>query len=386
MKVTAKKFVNARTQEASVNAENPFYIEPGNQIEIKDVVIGTAIDGNAIWYFDVNDFYYWSGGFVESGFELHVFETQIEISNRSRQFQFEFLASMLPDFIIKYGKDDFKAIGIAEIGGGLGIEISLASHSDIQKYAHLQSNKILFRGYSVPIQLRYQSPFRGNSGFIDYTKPFLMGGSIENEISNNYGTRGLKLEMQGKTVILTCFHVACYNLMEQRKNSFDKSLIKIRFPARESNSPVSPATGNVINGKLGGWFDYALIEVTADMCASKIPGIGWPNDYYQKTELNKLTTGTVLKTFGFISDRIMSGKITMPSVASSYAIITYDYLHNVKLYGLIETEKMSVEGDSGAAVLDQNNKVVGIIIASNDTHSLIMPYCKLLDIHPLKLN
>ncbi len=62
MIVTANKYVNARVGQATTDAPSQFYKSPGDSIDVEDILVGTEIEGNSIWYKDKNDgCFYWSG-------------------------------------------------------------------------------------------------------------------------------------------------------------------------------------------------------------------------------------------------------------------------------------------------------------------------------------
>lgn len=63
MKLTVNKYLNARIGEATTNAACQLYKSPGDTIDVEDVLVGTEIDGNNIWYKNKEDgCFYWSGG------------------------------------------------------------------------------------------------------------------------------------------------------------------------------------------------------------------------------------------------------------------------------------------------------------------------------------
>ena len=83
MKLTINKYLNARVQQPFTHSVCQFYKNPGDTIEIDDVLIGTEIDGNSIWYHCKDDgCFYWSGGIAEQDFVL-----QGKIINRADFFQ-----------------------------------------------------------------------------------------------------------------------------------------------------------------------------------------------------------------------------------------------------------------------------------------------------------
>ncbi len=72
MKVTVTKYLNVRVGAPSVNAPNYQYLAPGSVLEVDGTLYnGDDYDGNTLWYKDLLDNYYWSGGiFNERGVEV----------------------------------------------------------------------------------------------------------------------------------------------------------------------------------------------------------------------------------------------------------------------------------------------------------------------------
>lgn len=62
MKAKVKKPLNERGGKPSVNAPNDNYYNPGDILEIVDIVNGDTIDNNSLWFKLDNGKYVWSGG------------------------------------------------------------------------------------------------------------------------------------------------------------------------------------------------------------------------------------------------------------------------------------------------------------------------------------
>lgn len=387
MKLTVGKYLNARQGSASTSAANPFYLDPATQVEIVAVEIGTDIEGNAIWYQDDTGHYYWSGGFLDSGFALAIFKTPKSFSGKNVPFEVAFLNSMLVDFISKYDDISILAAGIGETSyASLGIIVTL-NRDIVTTPLSTIPHSVVYKGYSIFVEQQIKSAAKPNNIiYKDQKYPLVMGGSLENGLVSTFGTRGLKLALDNNIVILTCYHVGCYNLLKESKYSFDKSSIPIRFPAQVSQSnPTLSVMGQIIHGSLGNGLDYSLVQVfRPKLFLPQLRNGAIPNDYYSSFDISELVIGKVLTCHGCITHK--SGKITKPFAAASFQSIDYDYVGRIKLSGLIETEDISVEGDSGAAVVDDKNKLVGILVGSDENRSYIMPYFKLLFKHKLTLS
>jgi subtilisin family serine protease len=55
--------LNARTEKPSTAAPNFHYLQPGDTVDVMDVVHGTELEGNDIWFKDADNNFFWSGGF-----------------------------------------------------------------------------------------------------------------------------------------------------------------------------------------------------------------------------------------------------------------------------------------------------------------------------------
>src|SRR5688572_10519961 len=64
MIVTVKRNLNIR-KRPDPSAERVGIILAGKQIEVEGTVVGDEIDGNAVWFVDRGNNFYWSGG-IES--------------------------------------------------------------------------------------------------------------------------------------------------------------------------------------------------------------------------------------------------------------------------------------------------------------------------------
>lgn len=385
MKLTVNKYLNARQGAPSTAAPNPMYHNPGTILTIDKVHAGTAIQGNSIWYHCPDDgYFYWSGGFAEDGFDLKPENKIIDIKDADPGLAKALVESVIPKFIEKYSYS-YSGVGSGDTNHGLDIVISVADRKDLLLSQPKLQESIIFNGYTIGVRVMEQEKFTADANiYSDQVLPLVMGGSVGNQATGATGTRGLKLEYNKETVLLTCYHVACDNLLKNKITSYNNSDITVRLPSLKSGSGVGYFSGKVIAGQLGGYIDYALVRVTNDVITSNILTIGIPEAYYSALDSNDLSVGKTLKTFGCISRKSI-GKITKAAVSSSYVYVTYKHIGDLKVYGTIETEKISVEGDSGAVVVDDSNKIVGIIIASNSTNSLVMPYYRLLNLHALKL-
>lgn len=386
MKVTASKYVNARLSYPDTNQENPSYLIPGETIEVQEVCIGTIVDSNSIWYKDNQGHYYWSGGFVENGFELRLFDDLLDLRQKDSNFREGFLNSMLPDFLEKYDNDSFNAVCIDYLQNNqtaIIIEISMSRSAKSPKNI---PTEVIYKGYRVAVKVVKECAFSPDSvPYCDTAKPLIMGGTVENITNSAPGTRGLKLEYKNGIVILTCYHVACSSLLDLKVSEFNQSAVRVQFPAKICNSKLAPTFGIVLAGRIGGFYDFALMSVPfgKDFSGGLFEDKA-PLEAYSGYQHSTLKVGDKVTAFGTIS-RKNPGKIKKIYPSNAFTTIRYPGIGSTRVYGMIETTKISVPGDSGAAVTDQANKVIGIVIGSNQESSLVMPFFRLTNLFTLKL-
>ncbi|MGB8190818.1 MAG: S8 family serine peptidase [Chitinophagaceae bacterium] len=60
---TVSTYLNQRIGAASTDALCINHLQPGDQVDVAEVVAGTSIEGNAIWFRGTDGNFYWSGGF-----------------------------------------------------------------------------------------------------------------------------------------------------------------------------------------------------------------------------------------------------------------------------------------------------------------------------------
>src|SRR5258707_73651 len=68
MQKMTNTYLNVRIGAASTSAPCLEYLAPATAVEVTEAVTGTMIDGNNIWFRDLRNNYYWSGGFESNSF------------------------------------------------------------------------------------------------------------------------------------------------------------------------------------------------------------------------------------------------------------------------------------------------------------------------------
>lgn len=208
----------------------------------------------------------------------------------------------------------------------------------------------------------------------------LLGLSCSRSGSDATGSIGLRVkktdENDRRVFLLSCFHVLCPG--EIKSGTFEVNTVQngapfeVISPSKEDNGGTVLA--NIREGCLGDGLDVAIAELTDNnLLANRIFGteiflkskiiVGLSHvrrDY--KVSLVGRTSG---RQNGFLDSHFTKAYIKYPT--------TQDPNHKVEFKGIIKTCKISNPGDSGAAVFDNNNNVIGILFAANDSFSYILP-------------
>lgn len=382
MKLTVNKYLNARIDEPSTNASCRFYRNPGDILEIDNVVAGTEIDGNAVWYHCKDDgCFYWSGGGLLNGAEVFG-----DWNTLADDIQKCLLDSMVNDKQFWLEKKVIGYIGCAwgykndDQSRGLALTIFV----DQKVNSNTIGETIWYKGYNVPVDIKETALFHHQ--YIDYNTqghpdipvapdtahPIEMGGSIS--ISSNetvgYGTRSMLLKnKEGKTCLMTCFHVLLNNFksagsfpVNPAKDVSAETPAKERIPfkVRSINKPLK-----VIAGRYSNIYDFAVVEIPEGLQFINKFHVNRFSSFYKMEELKSLIHQTV--TMAGATSFLQTGKIL--DVKASLPVNDNHVCNNV-----IVAEMMSKGGDSGAPVVDKNGKLVGIIVSGNEKNrTLILP-------------
>jgi hypothetical protein len=374
MKVTVKAYLNARIGKASTDATCIDFKIPGETIDVENVLIGTEINGNAVWYKNKDDgCFYWSEGVEEEWFLLNESDVYAGLNDADRHVLIRSLIYSLLS-TLKPG-NHIQSLAVGSVKGDTGLIVDVLPGFNQTELTLREDKKLVFKGINIPYAAVDPSIFKPNSPihiYEDISTPFVMGGSVSGIPDDNLGTRGIKVTKDGKPLLLTCYHVACFHLLRQRITEFDGSNILLNIPSVDARSTVPRGKGKVTDGILNRFFDFAAIDLENLAVTNVMSNIGIINEAYTRTDYNKLKLGDTLRTFGCVS-RGGSQKITR--INQGPVIIDYEFVGLVGIIETIETELMSVEGDSGAPVVDARNKLVGLIIANNTirNRSIIMP-------------
>jgi hypothetical protein len=393
MIVTVSKYLNKRSTPSTDSFCSGYWL-PGQQVEIVEVLVGKCLDGNCIWYKTSDNYYCWSGGILEQTFLLEGQTLE----------QFDHLAQLnfINSFVLQnyqYWKKTIKGLE----GISVGSKYTAEQKTDVRSVIFLLTEKkpvltqdksqtipkfFIFRGvriYTDVVQegLISASYVSGKRPFTEETVPMRLGGSIERENATGYGTRTLKVKRQGQPYVMTCYHVLALGELErglyaiEEQNFLKNRNCKLPSP-KLCDSFVVESTLAI--GKMNNYYEYALAKLDnpAVLINSLYKGDAL-NGYYKEAELRE-KEGMKVSAFGATS-RDQTGTITN---TVCHPWISYGRkIHN--FYHLIQTTKISTKGDSGAPVVDEQNKLLGFVIADSETSSYIVPIERILVNNQLEL-
>lgn len=213
----------------------------------------------------------------------------------------------------------------------------------------------------------------------------LLGISCSRKGNINTGTIGLKVKKAGsnKTYLLSCYHVLCDNEIKagkfqlgQNEITQDSEIISPGLLEGGTNTVIA----NVKEGFVDGTLDIAIAELTDDKLLDD----------------RIYSTSTHASTFFVVSNSQVRPdyKITMVGrssgkqtghLESAFANVTIGYPtvanpgNKIEIKGVLMACKISIPGDSGAAVFDEKNNIIGVVFASNDENTYILPIFTILD-------
>lgn len=372
MKLTVNKYLNARQGAPSTAAPNPMYHHPGTILTIDKVHAGTAIQGNSIWYHCPDDgYFYWSGGFAETDFQLGA----THLHDFTEEEQVRILLSVKTDTIHQLEKaigDDYNGSGVSVDNNAPGkYALIIFTTKDIRHITH-----VLFRGILVPVTTSTISDATLFT-FWDTDSPLKMGGSIGRDGVQGHGSRTLKVKKDNVTYLLTCFHVLLKEYMHigRYKSTSQNPKLFAGYPFR--NAQTSDLKYQIVDGIYNSGFDYA-VALIPDYLTHSIENHVGKNDIkikecYTYNEQIK-SKGKKITVYGCMTEK-KEGEIITPCADMKIKPNSF------KTTNIIIADDIAQHGDSGAPVIDEDNRLVGYVIggskASNQTY--IMPFYKIAE-------
>lgn len=368
MKKIVNCYLNVRIGSPSVAASCIEYLAPGMTVEVKDSVAGSMIDGNNTWYRDEADNYYWSGGF----------QNDLFVDRLIGQLK----KATISEFLTAESAALLQGItGIEGIGWTLDNEVFfvIIFYSGQTPEVLPTSIQIIngIDGVSwAPVKIEPTTAFKAHTDV-------LPGDFIHNKFplrddmnEPNKGSLGYFLHVikEKKIMALTCYHVV-------RNNLEDFNIKDTTIPNRSFEmtlESLSSDFGNTLDGCIDDKLDAALIDlfdnVKADLRIPLIGKVNTPRDI----DPSDINTRIAVRMFGAKSE-FKQG--TIIGIAKE-PLIHYGS-QNKKLHDLIVVKNQdgpfSEEGDSGSLVVDKNNAAIGIVVAGNKDHTLLIPILRILE-------
>lgn len=347
------------------------YLTEGSVVEISGISIGEKIDSSSVWYKAGDGFYYWGGGFENVAFifpgtdfkQLPLTE-QMELASEAMDYYYETLAQ--------------------KITGFTGMSISFKESKGRYREYYALVIQVTKKADTVPFQVPDSFPYRGYAIPTDVVEALQtvsagLGTSISRKTVLSHGSGGfITTRQNSKTkVLVTNYHVAFTDLMSgmPRKLVFAQGdFIKqaeVVMPANDEEGSV--VIGRVVEGRLDSFNDIALIQLeTNSTINNEIEFIGAIRGIktLDKIKENFRPQTITVQMFGARS-KFKKGFIHSFNARQPIAYLNGEFVHVLK--GLIQVSSMSQPGDSGSAVVDTTNHLVGMLVAADNNFSYILP-------------
>lgn len=379
MKVIVTKYLNARMQLPATSSENPFFRSPGEVLNIDQIIPGTPIEGNAVWYRCADDgCYYWSGGTAAANEILTVNDRPYVLEDIQALKIYQSAVSELYPFYQFLKGFKGLAAGFKQKDDAVLPSLALIFYvqeksNDVEAQIPAQIN---YHGYQLVTDIQKQNGVVLLSDE-DKQPPFPMGGSVsEITAAGNFrGTRSLLVRKDGVDYLMTCYHVACGTLFREKRFRLASSQqVEVNVPSPAAPQAASPVKLLVKEGGFGPTHDYALIAIKDIDLRNTLPDRSIIN-WYRRDELPAIfKTDTTLEMYGAIS-KTASGQF----LGYHADLILSDKERDLYMKGLIKADIKAEKGDSGAPVVDiSNNKLVGFVVAGKPgEYVYILPMAEL---------
>ena len=212
----------------------------------------------------------------------------------------------------------------------------------------------------------------------------LLGLSCSRFGSDETGSIGLKVKSTDrndtKEYLLSCYHVFCPN--EVMNGIFNLANIRngqsfeILSPSHQDGG--TSGLGTIRNGCLGENLDVAIAEIgDSSFLDNRIFGtnirpsskIIVGKSHVRKDYPVSLVGRTSGRQNGFLESHHTKVFINSPTA--------HDQDNMIEFNGILKTCKISDPGDSGTAVFDKEGNILGLLFASNDIFSYVLPIQKI---------
>ena len=355
------------------------FLDKGTVLEITRLIPGDEMEGINLWFQADDGFFYWSGGI-----NMLVDNDTVAWQTLDEKTKMAVLSSIVNDEANQLMR---KAIGL--LGYGMGYKndneiagLALTVFVDNKTPSENLEKEISYKGvHGIPVDIKpvtkieHQQYIPGGIRQLrpDDSVPMQMGGSVSVADSQDYGSRGLVLvDKQDKRYLLTCFHVLLNDFKSKKTFPFPESRpIMATYPGATNTTTNDRKTQPVVSGIYSPKYDFALVSLTDNG--------DFLNAFDNRRFRGIHTSDTIPSLLGKqvsmagASSSLQQGKV-LDTKVTIFVGPTQAQFDNV-----IAVEKISIAGDSGAPVIDQDNKVVGIIIAGDpDGRSYVLPVFRII--------
>jgi hypothetical protein len=209
------------------------------------------------------------------------------------------------------------------------------------------------------------------------------------DVNDDTGTLGLKVFKGVNAYVLSCYHVLCAPELALGRLTFSAQTQvgsnRIVSPSREDSNGGSEL-GSVEDGELNNMLDGAIMAVDGTISISnKICSLdrrpGEPLEVVKKHADMHHAVISVGRTSG-----ILKGAIEFHSSPCDVDYVINGKVKTITFQQIILTDQLALPGDSGAAVTDNDNNVIGILVASTKQMSCVIPIQRLLTRFTITLN
>ncbi|WAC12791.1 trypsin-like serine protease [Dyadobacter pollutisoli] len=247
--------------------------------------------------------------------------------------------------------------------------------------------EIEFQGYRIPTDVQERS------SLVTTQARRGPGSSVSRIELDDGGTIGLKvfkkIDDKVQPFLLSCYHVLCLSELRDKILRVEKGVTtsdpKVVSPARrKDDKDVSHnIVGTVEEGTLNTFLDAAIARLTSEHAIELTVGGKLPSQIYDLKKSDE-DSSFVVQSWGAASAQPSPFKKVL-KISDNPSII-YDGIGSKVMKHLIQTEKISQSGDSGAPVFTMDGKVVGIIVGGDEVSvSYILPIRRILNTLSVRL-